>query len=83
MMVRTQIQLSEKQVILLKRMAVAQKKSMAEIIRQAVDYFAKAKQPEGEERLRKRAIAAAGHFRSGVKDMATSHDAYLTEILGG
>jgi hypothetical protein len=42
-MVRTQIQLPEEQVAMLKKMAVAQHKSMAEIIRQAVDFFGKAK----------------------------------------
>jgi predicted transcriptional regulator len=81
-MVRTQIQLPEEQVVLLKKMAAAQHKSMAEIIRQAVDYFAKAKQAVGEEQRRRRAMAAAGRFRSGVKDLAASHDSYLTEIFG-
>ena len=81
-MVRTQIQLPEVQVVLLKKMAAAQHKSMAEIIRQAVDYFAKAKQAVGEEQRRRRAMAAAGRFRSGVKDLAVSHDSYLTEIFG-
>jgi hypothetical protein len=47
-MVRTQIQLPEEQVALLKKMAAAQHESMAEIIRQAVDFFAKAKQGGGE-----------------------------------
>jgi hypothetical protein len=79
-MIRTQIQLPEEQVILLKKMAAAQHKSMAEIIRQAVDYFARAKQPGGEEQRRKRAMAAVGLFRSGVKDLAASHDSYLAEI---
>jgi hypothetical protein len=46
-MIRTQIQLPEEQVVFLKKMAAAQHKSMAEIIRQAVDYFAKAKQARG------------------------------------
>jgi len=46
-MVRTQIQLPEEQVAMLKKMALAQHKSMAEIIRQAVDFFGKAQQ-EGE-----------------------------------
>ena len=81
-MVRTQIQLPEEHVVLLKKMAAAQHKSMAEIIRQAVDYFAKAKQAGGEEQRRRRAMAAAGCFRSGVKDLATSHDSYLIEIFG-
>lgn len=81
-MIRTQIQLPEEQVALLKKMAAAQHESMAEIIRQAIDFFAKAKQGEEEEKRRKRAMAAAGRFRSGVKDLAASHDSYLTEILG-
>ncbi len=81
-MVRTQIQLPEEQVVLLKKMAAAQHKSMAEIIRQAIDYFAKAKQAGGEGLRRRRAMAAAGRFRSGVKDLAASHDSYLAEIFG-
>ena len=81
-MIRTQIQLPEEQVAWLKKMAVAQHKSMAEIIRQAVDFFAKAKQGEGEEQRRRRAMTAAGRFRSGVRDLAASHDSYLTEIFG-
>jgi len=81
-MVRTQIQLPEEQVTLLKNMAAAQHKSMAEIIRQAIDFFAKAKQGEAGEQRRRRAMAAAGRFRSGVKDLAASHDSYLTEIFG-
>ncbi len=79
-MIRTQIQLPEEQVIFLKKMAAAQHKSMAEIIRQAVDYFARAKQPEGDEHRRKRAMAAVGLFRSGASDLAASHDSYLAEI---
>ena len=66
--------------ILLKKMAAAQQKSMAEIIRQAIDYFTRAKQPSGEEQRRKRAMAVVGLFRSGVKDLAASHDSYLAEI---
>jgi hypothetical protein len=81
-MVRTQIQLPEEQVAILKKMAVADHKSMAEIIRQSVDFFAKAKYGGGEEQRRRRAMAVAGQFRSGVKDMASSHDSYLTEAFG-
>jgi hypothetical protein len=81
-MLRTQIQLPEEQVALLKKMAVAEHKSMAEIIRQSVDFFAKAKYGGEEEQRRKRAMTAAGQFRSGVKDLAASHDSYLTEVFG-
>jgi Arc/MetJ-type ribon-helix-helix transcriptional regulator len=81
-MVRTQIQLPEEQVAWLKKMAAARHESMAEIIRQAVVFFAKAKQEGGEVQRRRRAMATAGCFRSGVKDLAVSHDSYLTEIFG-
>jgi Arc/MetJ-type ribon-helix-helix transcriptional regulator len=81
-MVRTQIQLPEEQVALLKKMAVTRHESMAEIIRQAVDFFSKSKQEEGNEQRRRQAMAAAGRFRSGIKDLAASHDSYLTEIFG-
>ena len=80
-MVRTQIQLPEEQVTMLKKMALADHKSMAEIIRQSVDFFAKAKYGGGEEQ-RRRAMAVVGQFRSGVKDLAASHDSYLTEAFG-
>ena len=81
-MVRTQIQLPEEQVAMLKKMAAVEHKSMAEIIRRSVDFFAKTKYEGGEEQRRRRAMAAAGQFRSGVKDLAASHDAYLTEAFG-
>ena len=63
-------------------MAVDQHKSMAEIIRQAVDFFGKAQQGGGDRQRRRRAMAAAGNFRSGVKDLAVAHDSYLTEAFG-
>jgi hypothetical protein len=80
-MVRTQIQLAEEQVAILKKMAAADHKSMAEIIRQSVDFFVKAKQGVEDQR-RRRAMAVAGQFRSGVSDLAASHDDYLAEAFG-
>ncbi len=82
-MVRTQIQLSEKQVAILKEIAAAEKKSMAEIIRLSVDFFVKARYSGEQEQIRKKALSAAGKFRSGVKDLATAHDVYLTEAFEG
>lgn len=80
-MIRTQIQLPEEQVAMLKEIAAAENKSMAEIIRQSVDLLAKARSGGGEKERRRRAMAAAGQFRSGVKDLAASHDAYLAEAF--
>ena len=82
-MVRTQIQLTERQARELKRIAAKEGVSMAEIIRRAVD--AKIRVGTGEvaweERVR-RAQAAMGKFRSGLKDVAERHDDYLAEEYG-
>lgn len=81
-MIRTQIQLPEEQVAFLKKIAAAEQKSMAELIRQSIELLAKTKYNVKEKERRKRAMAAAGRFRSGVKDLATSHDSYLAEVFG-
>lgn len=81
-MVRTQIQLPERQAEILKSIAASQNTSMAEIIRQSIDFFIKSKHTEKTIQQRHRAMAAAGKFRSGVHDLASSHDVYLAEILG-
>jgi len=81
-MVRTQIQLTERQARELKRMAAREGVSMAEVIRKAVD----AKLREGgteapwEERVR-RAKAVMGKFRSGLKDVSRRHDHYLADAF--
>lgn len=81
-MVRTQIQLSENQVAMLKRIAASQHKSMAAVIRQAVDFFARSKDVADQKRQRERAMKAAGRFKSGVHDLAAKHDEYLAEAFG-
>ena len=65
-MVRTQIQLTEAQARALKRLAREQHVSMAELIRRGVDcLLASASGPSPDDRKR-RAIAAAGRFASGI-----------------
>ncbi len=79
-MVRTQIQLTERQARELKRMAAREGVSMAEVIRMAVDakIHGAAIEVTWEERVR-RALAATGKYRSGLKDVAEKHDDYLAE----
>jgi Arc/MetJ-type ribon-helix-helix transcriptional regulator len=81
-MLRTQIQLPEEQVVFLKKMSAARHESMAEIIRQAIDLLCKTTNSQGNEQRRQQAVAAAGRFRSGTKDLAANHDSYLTDIYG-
>lgn len=80
-MVRTQIQLPEQQVALLKRLAAQQHVSMAELIRRAVDIFTISPDAANIRELRERALAAAGRFHSGRRDLAARHDDYLAEAF--
>ena len=78
-MYRTQIQLEESQIQALKDMAAAQNKSIAELIRQAVDILLRSSGGISREEQKRRAIVAAGQFRSGVGDLSEEHDRYLNE----
>jgi len=81
-MVRTQIQLTEKQAASLKRLAAARHLSVAELIRQAVDAAIRGGMPIDDEEKRRRALAIAGRFRSGRRDISREHDKYLGEAFG-
>ncbi len=81
-MVRTQIQLSEKQAKALKKLAARRNVSVAELIRQAVDEQLRAAGSiDGDERKR-RALEAVGRFHSGLSDLSSAHDQYLAEAFG-
>lgn len=80
-MVRTQIQLTEEQAAVLKRMAAVQHVSMAEIIRKAVDLIARTGFIPDVKSQRQRAVASAGRFHSGCGDLAEDHDRYLAEAF--
>lgn len=80
-MVRTQIQLTAQQAKAIKKIARARHLSVAELIRQAVDNLIKASTVIDVEERRKRALDAAGRFRSGLRDLSTEHDKYLEEAF--
>ena len=78
-MVRTQIQLTEQQARALKQLAAREGKSMAELIRNSVDNLLRASVlPEAGD-AHKKAIAAAGRFHDGPRDLSLEHDRYLQE----
>lgn len=81
-MVRTQIQLTEEQVMALKKIALSRHLSIAEIIRQAVDTVIRTDTVVGIEERRKRAIDIVGRFSSGKRDISRKHDTYLVEAFG-
>ncbi|MGB9905355.1 MAG: ribbon-helix-helix protein, CopG family [Desulfotomaculales bacterium] len=81
-MLRTQIQLTERQAAFLKARAAAEGVSLAELIRRCIDQaLASSVGPEPTERIR-RAASIAGRFRSGTGDLAINHDKYLAEAFG-
>lgn len=80
-MVRTQIQLTEVQARVLKRLAAAGNISMAEVIRRSIDQtLAASRAPSADDR-RARALSVVGAFRSGKPDLARRHDEALAEAF--
>lgn len=80
-MVRTQIQLPEEQLAVLKQLATLQHTSMAELIRRAIAMFTASPEAGNIQEQRQRALAVAGRFHSGAGDLAQHHDDYLAEAF--
>jgi ribbon-helix-helix CopG family protein len=80
-MVRTQIQLTENQLDSLKRLSTASGRSIADLIREAVDLCLRKQIAANLDERMKRALAAAGRFSSGVADVSAHHDHYLAEAF--
>jgi hypothetical protein len=80
-MVRTQIQLTEVQSAMLKKLATRRRQSMADLIRQSIDRFlsTEAKIEDDYQKVRQRAILEPGLFDSGLPDLGRNHDKYLVE----
>lgn len=78
-MVRTQIQLNEKQAKILKKVAAEQGISMAEVVRRGVELYLEVASGAGDGEKRRRALLAAGRFASGRRDLSEKHDKYLAE----
>ncbi|HEX3045627.1 MAG TPA: CopG family transcriptional regulator [Bacillota bacterium] len=78
-MVRTQIQLTETQAKFLHDLAARKGVSIAELIRQSVDYFIQNQFQSNQNQLIENAKEAAGKYHAKVKDLAQNHDQYLAE----
>lgn len=79
-MVRTQIQLTEEQVRLLREMAATGRESMASLIRRAVDQFLLNRKPD-RMTLYRQAESVLGKYEAGVVDISIEHDRYLAEAF--
>lgn len=81
-MVRTQIQLHERQARVVREIAQREQISMAEVIRRCIDDSLQKKRPDRAEAYR-RALTFVGSCRDleDVSDMAVNHDRYLDEAF--
>jgi len=81
-MIRTQIQLEERQLRRLKKLARQEGIPLAEMVRRCVDHFLEKKGPARSE-LYDRASRIIGAFRDreGKTDVSTDHDRYLDEAF--
>ena len=80
-MIRTRIQLSDEQAARLKELAHASSKSMAGIIREALDQFLSKQEPD-RRTLFRQALTVVGKYKAGVPDGSLEHDRYLEEEFG-
>lgn len=81
-MIRTQIQLTDNQMKILKKLSAEQGISVAELIRRSIDQYLRSPEIISEEESQERALTIIGKFHSGLKDISTNHDKYLDEIYG-
>jgi predicted DNA-binding protein len=81
-MIRTQILLTEEQHKLLKSISKEKNISMAQCVRECVTYYSANiadRVITSEEEKYNIALNAAGRFKSGIKDLSSNHDLYLSE----
>ena len=79
-MVRTQIQLTEKQSEALKKLARRKKVSVAELIRQSISFLLRPGIEADLDDYRREARQIAGRYHSGHKDISEKHDEHLMDI---
>ena len=78
-MVRTQIELSEQQMKALEALANQRDISVSALVQESIDQLLQSAPTSYTEEQRRKALAAAGRFKSGLGDLSKRHDAYLTE----
>lgn len=78
---RTQIQLTETQAQALRAQARLQDRSMADLVRESVTEYLARRHAVDRDEVARRALALAGRYRSGCRDLAEDHDQYLDEAF--
>jgi hypothetical protein len=81
-MIRTQVQLTQRQLEALRHAASETGRSVADLVREGVDQYLASRSELGKEERIERAIGVAGTFSSGHGDVASNHDRHLAEAFG-
>jgi glutamate formiminotransferase len=80
-MVRTQVQLTERQLDALRELSNSTGRSVAELVRLGVElYLSSQHRPSRKEQI-DRALGVIGKFSSGANDVSVHHDRYLAEAF--
>ena len=78
---RAQIQFTSDQLATLRRLSAEQQRSIADIVRESLDLYLRARLGRDREALVDRAKRAAGKYASGASDVSSRHDAYLADAF--
>ncbi len=78
-MVRTQVQLTERDLTALQEMAAESGVSVSELVRRGVKCVLEGRVKPTREELIAAAMATAGIGHSGVRDLGREHDRYFAE----
>jgi hypothetical protein len=80
-MVRTQVQLTDRQLKALRDASSATGRSVADLIREGVDQYLTGRTEFAREERIERAIGVAGKFSSGLSDVSAKHDRHLADAF--
>jgi hypothetical protein len=78
-MIRTQIQFTQEQWEALKKLANARHVSIAELVRQSVDKLIRSPENMSNDEYQQLCIEIVGKYQSGIADISSNHDEYLSE----
>ena len=79
-MVRTQVQLTQRQLDTLRELSTATGRPVAELVRLGVElYLSSQHRPSRKDQI-DRALRALGKFSSGRNDVSVHHDRYLAGL---
>jgi hypothetical protein len=80
-MIRTQVQLTEEQYAMLKKLSHDSHESIAALIRRSVDQLLLTRKPD-RAALYRQAAMVAGRYTADAQDVSINHDKYLDEVYG-